>query len=443
MTEMVPLSKIRDNPHRDKKRNPIDQEKVEQLKESIDTTGFWKGIYGRRVGGFVEIAYGHNRVEAARLAGLEAIPVEVEDLSDADMLMRMTRENLRGELLVCLEAVNAAVKAYGTGVVKFEIPDPKTRKDNLRYAPSFIPGKPSVDLGSTHPYTADTLARFLGGIYVFPDKHAQFSVRAALGVLEMEERKVKGFSDRILQAKSSGQDEDGGRYLGAKKIIQIVSDVKQREVKIAERVAKTKEEVAQADAEQRRVQAEARARQAAEEKKEKALLEKLAEAEREENAKKVKAIQAKLAAEAAAAEEKAALDKIRISEIDAKVAATKAKAEAQREVDDYLPTKREAVRILHKLQGETSTTKEALAEEVKALVRRNPNQQDREQLRQAAMTMGTWYMEWVAMQFLPPLSSKKQMAEYRTREAANRRAEEAKQEKKAAKAEKEKHGKTK
>ena len=117
MLKMVSLDRIKDNPYRDKKRNPIDKTRVEQLTESIETTGFWKGIYGREVGDFVEIAFGHTRVDAARAAGKKEIPVEVEVLTDSDMLMRMTRENLRGELLVSLEAVSAVVKAFGAGTV--------------------------------------------------------------------------------------------------------------------------------------------------------------------------------------------------------------------------------------------------------------------------------------------------------------------------------------
>src|ERR1017187_7327456 len=229
MTKMIPLSKIKDNPHRDKKRNPIDKDKVESLVESIGTTGFWKGIYGRQAGEFVEIAFGHNRVDAARATGLKEIPVEIEKLTDSDMLMRMTRENLRGELVVALEAVSAAVKAYGAGTVQFESVSKDTRKDNLRYAPSYVPGKQPVEPSSTRPYSADTLARFLGGVYVLPDKHAQPSVRAALGVLEMEERKVKGFSEEILQVNEVGPD---GKYFGAKKILEIVSKVKQDELRV-------------------------------------------------------------------------------------------------------------------------------------------------------------------------------------------------------------------
>jgi hypothetical protein len=218
---MVPLSKIKDNPFRDKKRNPVDPERVAQLVESIGTTGFWKGVYGREVGEFVEIAFGHTRVDAARAAGLTEIPVEIEELTDSDMLMRMTRENLRGELLVSLEAVSAAVKAYGVGTVQFEEVDPKARRDALRFSPSFVPGSTSCTTVVHHAYTTDTLARFLGGAYVKSNGRAQESVQAALGILEMEERKIKGFSERVLQVNGAGPD---GKYVGAKNRDRLQSE---------------------------------------------------------------------------------------------------------------------------------------------------------------------------------------------------------------------------
>ena len=434
------LKDILPNPFRDLKANPLVEDKIADLVGSINLTGFWDNVVVRKnAEGKYALAYGHHRLAAAIRAGITEADFIVKNLDDALMIQIMDNENREtydSTPLSLIESVKAVVKSLAAGTITpFKI-DPSTPDRHVCYAPSFVPGKAPSSKLEERRYTAFHVGTFLGRVK--NGSTAEPCVVAALNALYLKE---KGrFNDSLLVTK----DRTGAKVsITTNELLRITKDIKRDVQREEVRVAKTKEEVAEADAEQRRVQAEARARQDAEEKKEKELLEKLAEAEREENAKKVKAIQAKLKAEQEAAEEKVVLDKIRISEIDAKVAATKAKAEAQLEVDNYLPTKREAVRILHKLQGETSTTKEALAEEVKALVRRNPNQQDREQLRQAAMTMGTWYMEWVAMQFLPPLSSKKQMAEYRTREAANRRAEEAKQEKKAAKAKKEKHGKTK
>lgn len=420
MLKMVPLSCIKDNPYRDKKRNPVDKDRVDQLKESIGTTGFWKGVYGREANGWIEIAFGHTRVDAARAVGLKEIPIEIENLTDSDMLMRMTRENLRGELLVTLEAVSAAVKALSDGVIEIAAPDPKTRKDTLRYAPSFVPGKLSVTPGATHPYTADGLARFLGGAYIRPTGHAQPSVLAALGILEMEERKVTGFSERTLKVST----EDGSRYLGAKAIIQIVSDVKQREVKVIERREKTAEEARAFDAEQRRIQAARKAEEAKAEAERKVLVKQLADAKKEEDDKRAKEIKEKLAKAEEYAVEKALDIEVRQAELTAKVEQKKKEEAEARKEDAYVSIRREVERILHKLDGSTATSREALAAEVKALVRQPLNNQDRERLRQAALTMGAFYADWVAMQFLPPLSTKNHMNEYRKREEAKRRAEE-------------------
>jgi len=405
MNKMVLLTNIKDNPYRDKKRNPVDKTRVEQLTESIETTGFWKGIYGREVGDFVEIAFGHTRVDAARAAGKKEIPIEVENLSDSDMLMRMTRENLRGELLVSLEAVSAAIKAFGAGTVAFEATDIKARKDVLRYAPSFIPGKEASGApGASHAYTADSVARFLGGVYVKPDGCAQDGVRAALGILEMEERKVIGFSERVLRDPDT---EEGVRYLGAKKIIKIVSEVKEKEVKVAERQEEVKK-ANLADAEKMcELQAQTEAREAAAWAVRQAELAKLKAAREAEDKAESDRIFLKMKAQGEAQIAKALADKGKLEALEAKVEERKHKEEEARNQDVYAPTLREVERILGKLHGTTSTSKEALAEEVKALARKALKPNDRERLRQAALLMGTWYNEFVATQFLPPLTKRR------------------------------------
>ena len=394
MLKMVPLSKIKDNPHRDKKRNPVNVDRVEQLKESIGTTGFWKGVYGREVGDIVEIAFGHTRVDAARAAGLKEIPVEIEELTDSDMLMRMTRENLRGELLVSLEAVSAAVKAFGAGTVQFEEVDPKTRKDALRVAPSFVRAKASCTPGVHHPYTADTLARKLGGVYVRTNGRAQPSVLAALGILEMEERKID-ISERTLRVRKDDDTEET-RYLGAKQIIKIVSDVKQREVKAIERQEKTKEETAEFDRQQREIQAQRKkVEEEAEEKRQKEV-ERLAKAKAEANKPKIEAIKEKIKEiEDHAVEKNLALE-VKAAELEKQVQARKAReAEAKKE-DAYLPIRREEDRLIHKMEQ----FQESFREEAKALSRNSLlNLKSRERLWQGADALES-YAGWLKSLFV-------------------------------------------
>lgn len=110
---MVPLRDIKPNPFRLLGQFPFGKRKLDALVASAAAVGLWEGIIGRRQGGKVEIAFGHYRVEAARLLGLTDIPVILRDLTDLQMLQFMGRENLEdynADLLTQLETWRAAKK---------------------------------------------------------------------------------------------------------------------------------------------------------------------------------------------------------------------------------------------------------------------------------------------------------------------------------------------
>ena len=424
MTESVLLCDIKDNPYRDKKRNPIDKELVDQLVESIDSTEeFWEGVYGRHTeDGHVEIAFGHHRVDAARKVGLKAIPITVKQLSDGEMLMRMARENVKGELPVMLEAVSATVKALAEGKIargtakNQMLPvDPRTRKDSICYAPSFIPGKVTGPLdGPHHAYTAATVARFLGGMYLRSTGKAQDSVQAALAYLGLEERKVPGLNLCSLQK----VEDDEVKYVSAKKIITLAADVNKREVKIAERKDKTKEEIAALDREARAIEAERKAREKAIEEKEEQLLKEMKEARKAEDEKKAQEIQDRIKAANEAAKKKDEDDVVKLLDLEVKINERKEKEVEQRKEDLYVPIRKEVDRIVHLLERRDEE------EELKALSRKGINPGDRERVRQAAMKKGSWFTDVIQDMFLPPISVKKKLSEYRSREESKRRAEE-------------------
>jgi hypothetical protein len=408
MLKMVPLSKIKDNPYRNLKRNPIDQNRVDAIEESIDTTEFWTGVYGRELkDGTVEIAFGHHRVEAAKQVGLKEVSVEIQNFSNGEMLRRMSRENLRGDLPGSIEVVEAAVKALASGDIVLEVPDAKTRKDAIRYAPSFVPGKASGPSGGPHPYTADTLARYLGGVYVRKPrtgreengkKRAQESVSAALAILELEERKIKGFSEKVLQVNGVGPD---GRYMGAKKVLEYVADIKAREFKAAERAEKSAEEIAAEKAKQEKLAADIKARQAQEKKDHDELLSQRVKAAAKENAKESKRLSDEIRRKAEAAEAKAEADKIKMAALEASVEAKKAAAVEQRKEDEYLPIRREADRIIHILE------RRDLSEDLKALSRRPLTLKDRERVWEAIDDLAGWLTSWAAAQFSGPVKAPK------------------------------------
>ncbi len=426
--EMIPLSKLRDNPWRDRKLNPIDPERVEALAESIVATKeFWIGVYGRKMpDGTVQLAFGHHRADAAKSidtgdalaaaksAGLKAIPVALEDFTDGEMLMRMTRENLRGDLPVVKEAVSAAVRALAEG--KIEIPAPeRTNPNNIRYAPSFVPGKkPTCPSEGQVEYTADTLARFLGGIYIKGRKdseqgRAQNSVVAALGIFELEEKRIPiNVKDLPIRA-----------------IIPMISEIKERVEKVQARRDKTAAEITAYNEEQRALKAKAKADEEAAEAQRKATLQKLADAKRKEQEDRADALAAKLKENDQRAKDKEALNKKRMKELDETIARKKAWEAEQRVIDAYLPIRRDVEALLSKWTRRVSERDDE-REQVKALAKLKAlTPTDRLRLRKASVAVADHYNDWVAPQFAPLPTAKAEFKTMAKREVAKRKAEAA------------------
>src|SRR5215472_9663817 len=92
--DMIPLNQIVHNPWRDLKLNPLDDEHIADLREAMGDFEFQGALTGRkRDDGKIEIAYGHARLAAAKKAKIDAVPVEIANLDDDDMLRLMTDEN--------------------------------------------------------------------------------------------------------------------------------------------------------------------------------------------------------------------------------------------------------------------------------------------------------------------------------------------------------------
>lgn len=76
--------------------DPIDEARVQELKESIKEDGFWGGIVCRQVDhGDIEIGAGHHRVRAAIAAGIRTADIFVGNgqMDDAAMVRVYAREN--------------------------------------------------------------------------------------------------------------------------------------------------------------------------------------------------------------------------------------------------------------------------------------------------------------------------------------------------------------
>ena len=166
MQEKVLLSEIVANPFRNFDRCPIVPEVVDSLVESMERTGFWSGLIGRRKDdGVVELAFGHHRWLAYKVKyGDDArMPVDIRKISDEDMLRFLLDENSSERTSsdrrkVALEAIRSVVLSYAEG--KIELEKPRRIDNSTRYAPSFR--KNLSPYGDDYPYNTITIAKFLG-----------------------------------------------------------------------------------------------------------------------------------------------------------------------------------------------------------------------------------------------------------------------------------------
>lgn len=101
----VPITRIIPNPHQP--RSSFDQDKLEELAESIRTHGLIQPlVVTETVEGFVLIA-GERRWRASRLAGLEQVPVIVKESTSQDMLELALIENIQRADLNPMEEAHA------------------------------------------------------------------------------------------------------------------------------------------------------------------------------------------------------------------------------------------------------------------------------------------------------------------------------------------------
>jgi hypothetical protein len=114
----ISVQQLRPNPYRDLSRYPLSREKIEALKASIRSTGFWDNVLVRKTddGEHYELAYGHHRLEALKeLINERAIEPEhvlelsVRKLDDATMIRIMANENVN-EYHVTSEIIDETIR---------------------------------------------------------------------------------------------------------------------------------------------------------------------------------------------------------------------------------------------------------------------------------------------------------------------------------------------
>jgi len=104
----VELDLIR--PNRQQPRTHFDEAKLEELAQSIRTSGIIQPLLVRRLGGLFELIAGERRWRAAQLAGLARVPAIVREIPDDRILELALIENIQRQELNPVEEANAYKK---------------------------------------------------------------------------------------------------------------------------------------------------------------------------------------------------------------------------------------------------------------------------------------------------------------------------------------------
>lgn len=287
------IADIRPNPFRNMAHYPLRPEKMAQLEESFETTGYWRNIVARLADGGAEIAYGHHRLAALRekYGSAHEIDLIILDLDDAAMLQIMASENMAEwgtNAVIEHETIRATVAAFARGDILLGAVAPKTPRSQLRFAPSFISGTENdvpVALQG-HAYTAQTLADFLGWTHAGGPQDKVISALSALEFIEeglLTDADFQGLTTAqadvvIREARKARHRRDGA----ARKHQQQADRAARKAAEAKKRRAKAEKKAAEAKTKKSRQAAEAEAEAARREQQEAEELQQTAETLAEE-----------------------------------------------------------------------------------------------------------------------------------------------------------------
>ena len=95
----IEIAQIR--PFKDHPFKVVDDEKMQDLVESIRTNGILSPVLIRPIGfDRYEMVSGHRRMHAAKLLGLERVPAIIRDMTDEEATVRMVDSNIQREELL-------------------------------------------------------------------------------------------------------------------------------------------------------------------------------------------------------------------------------------------------------------------------------------------------------------------------------------------------------
>ncbi len=105
VVQEVPVDKLSPSPFQP--RTHFDEAALAELVESVKIHGILQPLVIRRVGSELQVIAGERRLQAAKRAGLERVPVVIREATDREMLELALVENLQREDINPMEAAEA------------------------------------------------------------------------------------------------------------------------------------------------------------------------------------------------------------------------------------------------------------------------------------------------------------------------------------------------
>jgi len=241
---IIKLDNIRPNPFRDLALYPLSVDKIEALKSSIKSTGYWDNTVVRAVGGGgkYELSHGHHRLEALKQLGTVEAEFIVKDLDDAMMLKTMMLENLREGDTVSgeRESIRSLVVAFGNG--ELTLPKAKGRKDQLRYAPSFLLGGEGI-ASMDKAYSATSIYQFLDSTLSDDKIKVHLRTLEAMEADLITEEELQGLSIKKTKAVLKAVRDKVDSFDTPERKEFVLPSVEPDASRIIERIAASLEEV--------------------------------------------------------------------------------------------------------------------------------------------------------------------------------------------------------
>jgi ParB family chromosome partitioning protein len=104
-TPEVPIEQIDQNPHQSRKT--FDEDEIASMADSIRSNGVLQPLIVRHLGGRFQLVAGERRLRAARVAGLQTVPIRVVEFNDQQIMEAALVENIQRTDLNPIEKAQA------------------------------------------------------------------------------------------------------------------------------------------------------------------------------------------------------------------------------------------------------------------------------------------------------------------------------------------------